>query len=268
MNNTRQAAKDIHISDNAGSSKDKEDGIYPVARLIVVFIYILLVVSFPVHGFYGLSGLAGMFLYLLANIIWYQVSIKALLRRIFPVFLLTVLAGSAGLIMDREIYFLYGQIPITYGMLSMAALILKGVFCVTASYILSVTASIMQICHALYIMHVPGEIVMVIMLMHRYLIVLIKEAERMQQAYKLRAPGQKGLHFKVWGSFIGLLLLRSMDRAEEVYESMKLRGFCGVMQYSSFKGSKKASICYVLLWGIFLFILRVFPVFFIVGAIL
>lgn len=263
MNKTRQAAKDIHISDNADSGRLAKGGIHPLARLIVVFLYILLVVSFPRHN---LAGLSGMVTYLLINGIWYGISASAVLKRIWPVFLLAVATGAAGLFMDRETYFTFGSITITYGMLSMVNLVLKGMFCVTASYILTVTAGTWQICHALRTIHIPEEIVMVILLMHRYLMVLTKEVERMQQAYRLRAPGQKGIKFKTWGSFAGLLLLRSMDRAEAVYESMKMRGFNGKIRYSSLKSNKGASILYVFLWGIFLFIFRMFPVFQVVGS--
>ena len=49
----------------------------------------------------------------------------------------------------------------------------------------------------------------------------------MSEAYSLRAPGQKGIHISAWGSFLGQLLLRSMDRAEALYHSMLLRGFRG-----------------------------------------
>ena len=42
-------------------------------------------------------------------------------------------------------------------------------------------------------------------------------------AYALRAPGEKGIHFRAWGSLLGQLLLRSVDRAQLVYESMLLR---------------------------------------------
>ena len=65
------------------------------------------------------------------------------------------------------------------------------------------------------------------MLVYRYIIVLLKETERMTDAYMLRSPGQKGLHYKVWGTMVGQLLLRSMDRAQIVYDSMRLRGYCG-----------------------------------------
>ena len=54
----------------------------------------------------------------------------------------------------------------------------------------------------------------------------------MTEAYSLRAPGQKGIHISAWGSFLGQLLLRSMDRAEALYHSMLLRGFRGEYYYA------------------------------------
>lgn len=262
MDKFRQAAKEIHISDHEGKRCSEKGGIHPLSRVIVTFLYILCVVSFSK---YNLEGLAGMVLYIVVHVIWYDVSVRTLFRHIWPVLLLTMAAGIAAPVLNREEYTVLFGVTVTYGMLSMVTLILKGMFCVAASYILGMTAGIAQICHALRLLHVPKEIVTVILLMHRYLMVLIKEAERMQQAYRLRAPAQKGLHFRVWGSFAGLLLLRSMDRAEEVYESMKLRGFDGSMQHASLGSSKKRSILYVLIWGVFLFLLRRFPVFLITG---
>lgn len=262
MNKLGQAVKDIHISDNADSSHAAKGGLHPLSRVLVTFVYILVTVSF---SRYDLAGLAGMVLYLLANIIWHDISAGTMLKRIWPVLLLTGAVGIASPIMDREVCVALGGIEISYGMLSMVTLMAKGAFCVMASYILAVTAGIGQICHALRLLHIPEEIVTVIMLMHRYLMVLLKELERMQQAYRLRAPNQKGLRFRTWGSFVGLLLLRSMDRAEEVYESMKLRGFQGRMKYSSLNSNQGASILYVLLWGMFFFTVRIFPIFQMVG---
>lgn len=263
MNRIRQVVKDIHISDNAGGFPESKGALHPLSRVLVTFLYILLVVSFPGRD---LIGLAGMLVYLLVHIIWHEISVRTMLRRLWPVLLLTGVVGIAGPVMDREVCVMVGGVAITYGMLSMVTLMVKGIFCVTASYILAVTVGIGQICHALRLLHIPEEIVTVIMLMHRYLMVLIKEVERMQQAYRLRAPDQKNLLFKTWGSFVGLLFLRSMDRAEEVYESMKLRGFQGRMQYFSLKSNKGKSILYVLLWGIGIVGLRIFPVFQIVGS--
>lgn len=265
MNKLGQAAKDIHLSDDVDRNHGTRGGVHPLSRVLVTLLYIVLVVSF---SNYDLAGLAGMVLYLVINSIWYGISVRTMFRRVWPVLLITGAAGAAGPVLDREVCAVLGDITITYGMLSMVTLMLKGIFCVIAAYLLAVTAGVWQICHALRVVHVPEEIVTVIMLMHRYLMVLIKEVERMQQAYKLRAPNQRGLHFRTWGSFVGLLLLRSMDRAEEVYESMKLRGFHGTIQYFPLESSRMADILYVLLWGIFLIVLRIFPVFGIVGLLI
>ncbi len=263
MNKLRQVSRDIHRADDADNSFIVKGAVHPLSHVLVTFMYILLVVSFPS---YDLAGLAGMVLYLLAHIIWHEISVGTMFRRIWPILLLTGAVGIANPLMDREVCVMLGDAIVTYGMLSMVTLMVKGIFCVAASYILAVTAGIGQICYALRLLHIPEEIVTVIMLMHRYLMVLIKEVERMQQAYRLRAPNQKGLRFKAWGSFVGLLLLRSMDRAEEVYESMKLRGFQGKVQHSVGKSSKGKSILYVLLWGMAFLVLRMFPVFPIVGS--
>ncbi|MFQ6930295.1 MAG: CbiQ family ECF transporter T component [Eubacterium sp.] len=67
---------------------------------------------------------------------------------------------------------------------------------------------------------------MIIQLIYRYINVLLKETKRIVvEAYSLRAPGQKGINFKAWGSLPGQLLLRSIDRATDVHNSMSLRGY-------------------------------------------
>ena len=61
-------------------------------------------------------------------------------------------------------------------------------------------------------------------------------------AYQLRAPGQKGIHVSAWGSFLGQLLLRSMDRASTLYDSMCLRGFYGEFYYANEKSAAGFSV--------------------------
>ena len=61
---------------------------------------------------------------------------------------------------------------------------------------------------------------------------------------------------KAWGSLPGLLLLRSSDRAERVYQSMLLRGFQG--EYA-LKGSEKLralDLLYGFVWAGVLVALR------------
>lgn len=75
----------------------------------------------------------------------------------------------------------------------------------------------------------------------------------MTDAYHLRAPGQKGIHISAWGSFLGQLLLRSMDRADELYQSMQLRGFYGNFYYADSTPCTLGAVLYGVLWiGAFL----------------
>ena len=71
----------------------------------------------------------------------------------------------------------------------------------------------------------------------------------MTDAYRLRAPGQKGIHISAWGSFLGQLLLRSMDRAEELYSSMTLRGFRGEFYYADAPGPRLPGLIFTVAWA-------------------
>lgn len=64
---------------------------------------------------------------------------------------------------------------------------------------------------------IPSVIVTQVMLTYRYVTLLLSEAGRITQAYALRAPNQKGINIKNWGSLLGHLLLRTIDRADEIY---------------------------------------------------
>ncbi len=244
MKKPDRALRDIHTADDAGGN-----GIHPLACLLVTILYILAVMSFQK---YNMAGLAGMALYILILCIWYDISILDMLRHIWPAFLLTAMIGIANPIFDSTV---------SAGTLSMATLIVKGCLCAAAAYILIAQTGIRPLCSALRTLHFPKELIVVLLLMYRYLTALVREVKQMLTAYRLRTPGTKGLPFRTWGSFVGLLLLRSIDRAEEVYESMQLRGFQGDFLLSPGSYSPVWSAVYTVLWGIAIFALRFFPVF-------
>ena len=130
----------------------------------------------------------------------------------------------------------------------MLTLMMKGVFSLAASFLLMATTRIEALCAALRKIHVPSMPVTLLLLTYRYAAVLAEEANVMTQAYSLRAPGQKGIHYSAWGSFLGQLLLRSMDRAEELYSSMLLRGHHGEFCYAQERRSSAADVLYAVLW--------------------
>ena len=108
---------------------------------------------------------------------------------------------------------------------ALLVLVVKGVLCFLAVYLLIATTGMERVCAALRQLHVPQVLVTTILLTYRYIVLLLQEGNRISTAYALRAPGEKGIHFRAWGSLLGQLLLRSVDRAQLVYESMMLRGY-------------------------------------------
>ncbi len=144
-----------------------------------------------------------------------------------------------------------GGLTLTGGVVSMATLVLKGVFALMASFLLIATTPVDRLCAALRQLHVPGILVTLLLLTYRYISVMLREVSVMTDAYVLRAPGQKGIHISAWGSFLGQLLLRSMDRAQELYQSMQLRGFRGEFHYAGGAGYCFGDLCYSLVWSAF-----------------
>ena len=147
----------------------------------------------------------------------------------------------------------------------MVSILLKGLLCLLASSLLIQTTSMEQICHALKMMHLPALIITMLLFIYRYLHVFLEEYEISTQAYSLRAPKQRGIHWKAWGPMIGLLLLRTIDRATEVYQSMCLRGYHGGAIPMNTRKLMHYDWLICLLIGSILLILRIFPIFEFIG---
>ena len=236
--------------------------IHPLVKLVLTVIYIVVLVSFQK---YDVAGVVGMMVYPLAVFLLADLSFGKCIRRLKIVLPLVCFIGILNPLFDKN-FFLINGMKVSAGFLSMITLILKGVFSVLASYLLIATTSIDKICYALRLLHVPKAIVTQFMLMYRYITVLLEETDRITQAYMLRAPHQKGVHFKAWGSLAGQLLLRSMDRANDVYESMMLRGYSGDYLYligqTVFRWK---DFGYLLFWIAVFFLLRKYPVILLAG---
>ncbi len=221
--------------------------IHPLGKLLVCVTYILFVASF---NKYDLSGMIMMAVFPAFGFIAGELSFKDGIYRMRLILPLVLFVGIFNPFFDRQVV---AQIPlfpgfkVTGGMISMVTLMLKGFYSILSAYILIATTSIEQICYALRLLHIPKIIVIVILLIYRYFGLMGNEADRITTAYMLRAPSQKGINYRAWGTLVGQWLLRSMDRAGNVYESMMLRGFKG--DFNVQKRSPKAfDHIYTLAW--------------------
>lgn len=262
MNQVGNAIYEMHAIDQLAARDQWMNRVHPLVKLVLTVGYIATVVSF--HK-YDLIGLAGMVVYLIAGFMLAELSIKDCVRRLRMVLLLVGMVGLANPLVDR-IPVQIGFLHMNAGVISMLTLMLKGTFAVLASYLLIATTSIEKLCYALRLLHVPKMIVTQIMLTYRYLSLLLDEVYRTTQAYALRAPHQKGVHYRVWGSLAGHLLLRSIDRANEVYESMALRGYEGEFHYMGEQTRTRLSdVLYLVIWLVILAVIRAVPVMLVVG---
>ncbi|MFU0826190.1 MAG: Cobalt ECF transporter T component CbiQ [Lachnoclostridium sp.] len=229
MGKLKNAMYEIQDLDEMAGLNTAIHQVHPLVKLILTVIYIGCVVS---YGKYNLWGLLPFVIYPLILFYLTGISVRSCFRKLKAVLPLVFLIGIFNPLLDRQPLYKIGGIIITGGFLSMITLILKGIYALMAAFLLIATTGIERICYAMRLLHVPGILVTQILLTYRYITVLLREADGVYEAYSLRAPGEKGVRFKVWGSLLGQLLFRSIDRALNLYDSMLLRGFHGEFYYA------------------------------------
>ena len=264
MNKIEDAIYQVHYIDNNSNNNNILNKIHPLVKLIISVIYILFLTSI---NKYNLTITLAMSIYLIVVSIIGDLSIKNCIKRLKIVLFFLIIIGIANPILDRQVVTSIGIIPITTGMISALTLILKGIFAIISSYFLIVTTGVENICYALKKLHIPNILITIFMLIYRYIIVLLKEVQKIWIAYSLRAPKQKGIHFKAWGSMIGSLMIRSIDKAEVIYQAMELRGFSPDNFFMKNQKIDRTSIIYFMAGLLLLLIIRFIPVFDLIGNI-
>ena len=145
---------------------------------------------------------------------------------------------------------------ITGGWLSFIVLLVKFGFTVMAALILVATSGINEIGTALLSFKIPRVLVMQLLFMYRYLSVLMEETARSLRAYQLRGFEGRGIHRKAWGSLVGQLLLRTIDRAQRIYQAMLCRGFRGEIHLFRRKKAGIGDWVYMIGWTCFFLLVR------------
>ena len=209
MKNIQKAIKRVHQIDALSKRTTILSAIHPTYKILIVLLYLIITASYSIHDLYILV----MFLPLLLFSLLGEINLFKCLGELKPLVALLLFMGTPFL-------FFKGC-----GITCFIVLALKGIFALLFSYILMTTTSMEELCMGLSQLKIPQSLIVVIMLIQRF----FKETDKTLLAYSLRAPGQKGISIKTWGTLVGSMMLRSIDRAMNVYQSMMLRGFKGVM---------------------------------------
>lgn len=256
MNKMRHALRELAEMDDLAAQDSVIHRLHPTAKLLSTILYIATVLSF---GKYQLSGLV---VFLLWPVLLFQCSgipVRLCFYKLRIVLPLVLAVGLFNPFFDTAPLLYLGTLPVSGGVVSMLTLMLKGLLCLMASFLLIATTGIDRLCASLRRLHVPGLLVTLLLLTYRYAGVMTGELAVMTEAYQLRAPGQKGIARSAWGSFLGQLLLRSMDRAQELYNSMLLRGYHEHFHYAPLRAFSGKDALYLLLCAAVFLLLRLVP---------
>jgi cobalt/nickel transport system permease protein len=225
----------------------------PRAKLLTTLAFIVAVVSF---NRYALVPLLPFFLFpvalmALADLPFGQIAKRLLLAAPFAVFV-----GIFNPIFDQDILVEIGPISLSGGWISFFSIMIRFGLAVSAALILIATTGIEAVCGALIRLKAPRVFVVQILLMYRYLFVLIEEAARMLRAHSLRTFKGSGMRIKTYGSLIGQLLLRTLDRAQTIHMAMLSRGFDGEIRLIRDRSAGVKDVLFFLGWCGLFFLFR------------
>lgn len=216
--------------EDSASNETRRLTLHPAACVLAEAGFIVAVVSF---GRYELSALAPFLLIVVLVSAWQGVSVRRMLPQLGAALIIALFTGAAGLFFRTDAAFYLGSIPVSYGLISCLTLLLKTALCVFSVSFLAYRLGTRRTIGALRWLKVPNLLILQITLTFRYLHVLFQEFISLALAYRLRSGLKRGVAVQDAGPFVGGLLLRSYQRAELLYEAMKLRGFDGTFEDSA-----------------------------------
>jgi cobalt/nickel transport system permease protein len=196
----------------------------PRAKVIATMLFLLTVISFPK---YEIAALAPFFLFPVIIMTIGEIPIRFIIGKILLVSPFAIFIGIFNPLLDTGTFAVIPGVFISAGWISFGSILLKYTLTVSAALLLIATTSFPGVCHALRRLGFPALFVSQLLFLYRYLFVLMEEAMRIIRARDMRSFGTRGTGMKVFVRLIGVLFLRTVDRAERVYYAMLSRGFQG-----------------------------------------
>ncbi|KJR39996.1 cobalt ABC transporter, inner membrane subunit CbiQ [Candidatus Magnetoovum chiemensis] len=89
------------------------------------------------------------------------------------------------------------------------------------------TSELFSLAHAMVHLKIPVKLVYLFFFSYRYITLLHEEHTRMKKAVRIRCfKAKTNIHtYKTYAYLVGVLIIKSCDRAERIYKAMLCRGF-------------------------------------------
>lgn len=253
MSNIMKSLYDIRILEELSEKRTAIHKRHPLAKLLTTFVYLLVTVSF---GKYEVSGLLPLVFYPIVVMALADIPTVPILKGMLVAAPFIIGIGIFNPLFDNSPMVVLPWIEISGGWISFLSLLMKGALTVLAALILIATTGMPKIAAALTMLKIPKVFVIQLLLTYRYISVLMEEVSRTVRAYALRAPGEKGIKLSNWGSLTGQLLMRTLARAQRVYQAMCCRGFTGEYDFGHKAKIRLGDAVYFAGWSSYFLVVR------------
>ncbi len=228
---------------------------HPLAKLLTTLAFLIVALS---YGKYEIAAVLPLILFPVVLTVLGELPPGQLLKRALLAAPFVLGIGIFNPVFDQAPLLSIGAITISGGWISLASLLLRLGLTVTVSLILIATSGIGQIAAVLLALGLPRLMVTQVLFMYRYISVLGEETARMVWAHSFRSLRERGIQFKAWGSLAGQLLLRTLNRAEHIYQAMRCRGFDGRLRLAGVDRFRWPDAAYCAGWIAFFILARIY----------
>ncbi|MCD6379208.1 cobalt ECF transporter T component CbiQ [bacterium] len=225
----------------------------PRAKIIASVFFIFTVLSFNRYEIFALISFFAFPVFLLVSAelpVWY------LMKKVIIISPVVILIAIFNPIFDREAIFVLAGTEISAGWVSFLSILIRFFLTAGSVLILLACTGFYEVCMALERMRVPPIFVMQLLFLYRYIFVLLDEGSRMVRAHALRSFSDKHMGMKTFGSMLGNLLLRTVDRAERINCAMLARGFAGSVTMHRRIKFRASDVLFVALWPVLFILMR------------
>ena len=215
----------MHI-DNFATGNSLLHRLDPRIKIVVAVLFSVVVAVADQYACLAVAAFFSLVLLVVARLSLKEVFLRLLAVNVFIIFLWLFLPFTYG---GEELFtvgpLLASREGVTYALLITA----KSNTIIVALIALLATTPIITLGHALSHLYVPNKLIHLLFFTVRYLQVLHSEYERLRNAMKIRAfTPRSNLHtYKTLAYLIGMLLVKSFDRADRIRKAMLCRGFHG-----------------------------------------
>ena len=228
----------------------------PRVKFLAIVPYVLVIAIMP--------GQTGPFAALLVSTLLTalaRIDMKKLLSRLVAVnvfiFLLWVFIPFS---YPGEAVFQIGPLTATReGILYALSITLKTNAIVLATIAILGTSEVFSLAHALIHLKVPDKLVHLFFFFYRYISVLHEEYSRLKNAMLIRCfrSGTNMHTYRTYAYLVGMLIVRSYERSQRIYQAMLCRGFKGRFPVASHFRLGKVDVAFGLSMAVITFMLAI-----------